>query len=66
MSELEIIEQQVERLDAKAFAAFREWFIEYEHARWDQQLAADSSAGKLDSLVTEALAEHKAGKSTPL
>lgn len=66
MSELEIIEQQVERLDARAFAAFRAWFIEYENARWDQQLVADSNAGKLDSLVSEALTEYKAGKSTPL
>ena len=66
MSELEIIESKVERLDAKSFAAFRAWFIEYEHARWDKQLAEDSKAGKLDSLISEAVAEYKAGKSTPL
>ncbi len=66
MSELEIIESKVERLDAKSFAAFRAWFIEYEHARWDKQLEADSNAGKLDSLISEAVAEYKAGKSTPL
>jgi hypothetical protein len=65
MSELEIIESQVERLDAKSFAAFRTWFIEYEHARWDQQLEEDSHAGKLDSLINEAVAEYKAGHSTP-
>lgn len=66
MSELEIIESKVERLDAKSFAAFRAWFIEYEHARWDKQLEADSNAGKLDSLISEAVAEYKAGQSTPL
>ena len=66
MSELEIIESQVERFDAKSFAAFRAWFIEYEHARWDQQLEEDSKAGKLDSLISEAVAEYKAGNSTPL
>ena len=66
MSELEIIESKVERLDAKSFAAFRAWFNEYEHARWDKQLEADSNAGKLDSLISEAVAEYKAGKSTPL
>ncbi len=66
MSELEVIESKVERLDAKSFAAFRAWFIEYEHARWDQQIEADSSAGRLDFLVSEAAAEYKAGKATPL
>ena len=66
MSELEIIESKVERLDAKSFAAFRAWFIEYEHASWGKELEADSKAGKLDSLISEAVAEYKAGKSTPL
>ena len=66
MSELEVIESKVERLDAKSFAAFRAWFIEYEHGRWDEQLEEDSKAGKLDSLISEAVAEYKAGKSTSL
>ncbi len=66
MSELELIESKVERLDAKAFAAFRTWFIEYEHARWDKQIEEDSKAGRLDFLVSEAAAEYKAGKATPL
>ena len=66
MSKIEMIEQDIERLDDKSFAAFRAWFIEYEHARWDRQIEADSDAGKLDSLIGEALAEHRAGKTTPL
>ena len=66
MSELEIIESKVEGLDAKSFAAFRAWFIEYEHARWDKQVEEDSKGGKLDSLISDAVAEYKTGKSTPL
>ena len=66
MSKIESIEQDVERLDDEGFAAFRAWFIEYEHARWDQQIAADSAAGRLDSLIDAAMAEHRAGKTTPL
>ena len=66
MSKIEMIEQDIERLDDKSFAAFRAWFIEYEHARWDRQIEADSDAGKLDSLIGEALAEHRAAKTTPL
>ena len=41
-------------------------YFQYEHARWDQQIAADSKAGKFDSLINEALAEHRAGKTKPL
>ncbi len=39
----------------------REWFIEFEQARWDKQLEVDSNAGKLDFLINAALAEYEAG-----
>lgn len=66
MSKIESIEQDIERLDDESLAALRAWFIEYEHARRDRQIEADSAAGKLDSLISEALAEHRADKTTPL
>jgi hypothetical protein len=66
MGELESIEKQIERLDDDAFARLRTWFIEYDHSRWDRQIEADSAAGKFDSLVEEALAEYRAGKTRRL
>lgn len=66
MSKIELIERDIEQLDDKSFAAFREWFVAYENARWDRQIEANSKNGKLDSLVEEALTAHRAGKSTPL
>lgn len=66
MSEVEQIEQQIQNLDDDAFAQLRQWFIEYDQARWDRQIEADTAAGKLDSLADEALAEHRAGKTRPL
>ena len=66
MSDVEQIERQIQSLDDQAFARLRQWFIEYDHARWDRQIEADSAAGKLDSLADEALAEHRAGKTRPL
>ena len=66
MSNVEQIEQQIKSLDDRAFAQLRQWFIEYDHARWDRQIEADSAAGKLDFLAAEALAEHRAGKTRPL
>lgn len=66
MPNIESIEKQIERMDDRAFAAFRAWFIEYDSAQWDRQIEADSNAGKLDALVDDALSEHRQGKSTPL
>jgi hypothetical protein len=66
MSDVEQIERQIQSLDDQAFARLRQWFIEYDHARWDRQIEADSAAGKLDFLAEEALAEHRAGKTRPL
>jgi len=65
MNDVEQIERQIQSLDDQAFARLREWFIEYDHARWDRQIEADGAAGKLDSLADEALAEHRAGKTRP-
>ena len=66
MSKIASIEREIEALDDKGFAAFRAWFIEYEHARWDRQIEADAASGKLDPLIEEARAEHRAGKTRPL
>jgi hypothetical protein len=54
MSKIELIERDIEQLDDKSFAAFREWFLAYENARWNRQIEQDSKSGKLDSLVQEA------------
>lgn len=66
MSNIELIERDIEQLDDKSFAAFSEWFVAYENARWDRQIEKDSEGGKLDSLVEEALAAHRAGNTTAL
>jgi hypothetical protein len=66
MASLQFIEEQIQHLDNQSFATLRNWFIEYEHARWDRQIATDSDTGKLDFLIDEALAEHRAGKTKPL
>ena len=66
MSKIDAIEREIESLDDKSFAALRVWFMEYDNARWDRQIEADATAGKLDRLIEEALQEHRAGKTTPL
>ncbi|MBT8421417.1 MAG: hypothetical protein KJO08_11245 [Gammaproteobacteria bacterium] len=65
-SEIEFLENRVERLDNHSFSRFREWFIEFDNSRWDKKLEMDSNAGKLDFLIDAALAEHRAGETRDL
>ena len=66
MSEVEQLERQVENLTPQQLAAFRAWFVEFDHRVWDDQIEADAKAGKLDGLIAEALADYKAGKAREL
>ena len=61
MTQVELLEKHIAELDDDSFSKLREWFIEFEQARWDKQLEDDSNAGKLDFLINAALAEHEAG-----
>ena len=61
-SELDQLEQRIQKLSPDELAKFRAWFIEFDHLIWDKQIEADSKAGKLDGLIAEAQADYKAGK----
>ena len=62
MSELEHLERLVRKLSPEDLAKFRAWFAEFDHAMWDRQIESDAKSGKLDRLVSEAMADYKAGK----
>ena len=62
MSDLEDIEQRIQKLLPDELAQFRAWFTEFDHQLWDRQIEADSKVGKLDGLAAQALADYKAGK----
>ena len=64
MGRIEELEKQIQALSVEELAAFREWFLEFDAARWDRQIEEDVRAGKLDQLAEEALDERKAGKCT--
>lgn len=66
MTKLEQLEKSVTELDPKDFEAFSEWFEEFQAERWDERIAADSAAGKLDDLADKALAQFRAGRTRPL
>jgi len=66
MTRVEQLERQIVQLDPEEFAQLREWLMEQDWSEWDRQIEHDAASGKLDRLMTQALADHAAGKSRPL
>lgn len=66
MSRLEDLERQIQSLSPEELAEFRAWFLGFDWAAWDAQLARDVAAGKLDRLADEALREDRSGRTRPL
>jgi hypothetical protein len=66
MSNVEDIEQAIQKLPPTDLAKFRDWFAQFDAAAWDEQIEADAQAGKLDALAGEALSEYRAGKAREL
>jgi len=60
------VEEQIRSLSAEELRELRSWFAEYDAERWDAQLDADVTAGKLDRLADEGLRDHQAGRSSKL
>ncbi|MGI8783051.1 MAG: hypothetical protein ACR2L2_05295 [Acidobacteriota bacterium] len=54
MTKLEELELAIESLPEKEYSQFRRWFLERDWERWDREIEADSTSGKLDFLVEEA------------
>ena len=61
MSSVEEIQSAIVSLPPEEYARLRAWFIERDWEQWDQQIAADAQAGKLDFLIAEAMAEKAQG-----
>ena len=61
MRRVEEIEAAIAGLSPEDYRRIAQWFHMREQARWDEQLDADSSAGKLDFLFDEAESESARG-----
>ena len=66
MSTVEEITTAIERLPADELARVRLWLAEHAEKLWDDQIARDEQAGRLDALIDRALEEHRAGRTHPL
>ena len=62
MSTITEIERAVQQLAPEELAKFREWFAEFDAARWDEQIERDVAAGRLDPLAEEALNDLRSGQ----
>jgi hypothetical protein len=61
MSKIDELKADIERLPGEEVAELFRWLSEREWERWDNEIAADSAAGKLDFLVREAHEEKAKG-----
>jgi len=66
MARVEKLANEVQRLNRDELAAFRDWFRKYDSDEWDKEIEEDVSAGRLDKLANEAIAEHRAGRTKEL
>ena len=63
---VEDIEKAIKKLGAAEFDRLREWFDEYQAARFDEKIARDAEAGKLDHLADQAVADFRKGRAREL
>jgi hypothetical protein len=61
MDSVEQIEAAIDGLPPEEYRRIVQWFRTREQERWDEQLDADSSAGRLDFLFDESESESAAG-----
>ncbi len=61
MSKIDELKAEIERLASEEFAELFRWLSEKDWERWDQEIAADSQAGRLDFLAREAREEKAKG-----
>jgi hypothetical protein len=61
MSTVEQIETAILKLSSQELSQLADWVLDLDEQRWDEQIEQDITAGKLDFLAQEALAEFEAG-----
>jgi hypothetical protein len=60
------IESAIEQLSNKEVSELSVWLADYRASLWDNQIASDLDAGRLDEVLDQVDAEYKAGKAEPL
>lgn len=63
---LKQLEETIARLPSDELARFRDWFFDFYVQKWDAEIETDARSGRLDTLADEAIADHRAGRTTPI
>jgi hypothetical protein len=66
MIKIEDIEKAIEQLSPEGLAKFREWFDAFDARVFDEKIERDARSGKLGGLVSDALADFRAGRAREL
>ena len=66
MSTVEHIEDEIRNMSPEELIRFRKWFLEFDSRQWDEQIAQDAQAGKLDKIGEQAIQSYGNGKATEL
>ncbi len=59
---LKELENQVKNLPKKDFNEFRNWFLDYENTKWDNEITKDIHSGKFDDMMNNAIKDFENGK----
>ena len=60
------IEAAITKLPIKRLIELSTWLEEYQARTWDQQIEANLTMGRLDTILAEVDAEYEAGLAQPL
>jgi hypothetical protein len=63
---IEDIEQAIAKLPPDQLAKLRDWFEQFDGARFDQKIERDAKAGKLDRLADQAIEDFRKGRAREL
>lgn len=55
MHTVEEIQQAIQALSEEDYVRIRKWFADLDYDEWDRQIEEDSTAGRLDHLIADAI-----------
>jgi len=64
MTKVQVLQEEIEKLDHDEFAKLYEWMRERDWEEWDREIEEDSRSGALEEFMEEARKAHREGKST--
>lgn len=66
MTNLQQLESAIRQLPRDDVATLLEWLREFHAQQWEQQIAEDLDAGRLDAVIEEAERDYAQGRATTL